>query len=48
MYRPPFRQDRPHIATGVTEDKPVWMVEMGLATKACAPLALKPTVSRIA
>jgi len=33
-YRPPFRQDRPHIAMGVTSDKLVGPACIGLATNA--------------
>jgi hypothetical protein len=36
MYRPPFRQVRPHIAAGVAADKFAKSVGIGVPIKACA------------
>ena len=47
MYRPPFRQELPHIATGVAEDKRAASTGIGAAIKASAPVAQRPSVSAI-
>src|SRR5436309_1595421 len=48
MYRPPFRQELPHIAAGIVADRLAEPAVIGAPTKACALLTPKPTVSSIA
>ncbi len=48
MYRPPFRQQRPHIATGVASESAEMPVSAGAATKAFAPPMPKHNVSSVA